>query len=175
MNDSDSIRRPREIALAQEAAFELADTHVSPAALEVEHAGRVTALEPRVMKVLVALSRANGQPVSRDDLTLLCWGGRVVTDGALNRCVAQLRKALSGDARIQLETIATVGYRLQIKPTVQQALPETHAAPVENSFESRAPAAIDLATAPTARKPLWRRTGLWYLGGAVLALIAVGA
>src|SRR5262245_8957884 len=122
MNDSDSIRRPREIALAQEAPFELADTRVYPAALEVEHAERVTTLEPRVMQVLVALSRASGRAVSRDELTVLCWGGRVVTDGALNRCVAQLRKALSADASIQLETIATVGYRLQTKPAAQHAL-----------------------------------------------------
>jgi len=66
---------------------------VRPAALEVEYEGQVVSLEPRVMKVLVALRRGEGQPVSRDELIDLCWGGRVVTEGAVNRCVAQLRKA----------------------------------------------------------------------------------
>ena len=104
--------RPLEIALANEAPFELAGTHVRPAALELEWNGQVVSLEPRVMKVLVALKRADGQPVSRDELIDLCWGGRVVTEGALNRCVAQLRKALSDNANIRIETIPTVGYRL---------------------------------------------------------------
>jgi Tol biopolymer transport system component/DNA-binding winged helix-turn-helix (wHTH) protein len=168
MNDSESVRRARQIALAQEAAFELADTRVSPAALEVQHVGRVTPLEPRVMKVLVALSRANGQPVSRDDLTQLCWGGRVVTDGALNRCVAQLRKALSPDARIQLETIATVGYRLQVKSAVQ------HVPVAARTEEPPQPDAS--SAAPAVRRPLWRSKQLGYLGGAaiVLAIAAIG-
>ena len=99
--------------LAREAPFSLAGTQVRPAALEVEHSGAVTALEPRVMKVLVALHRSRGQPVSRDELIDLCWGGRIVTEGALNRCTAQLRKALSSNPRIRIDTIATVGYRLQ--------------------------------------------------------------
>ncbi len=109
----------KEIVLAHEASFVLAHTQVRPAALEVEHAGAVTALEPRVMKVLVALQRAQGQPVSRDALIQLCWGGRIVTEGALNRCVAQLRKALAADAGIHLDTIATIGYRLQANPEGQ--------------------------------------------------------
>lgn len=186
MNDSDSVRRARQIALAQEAPFELADTRVSPAALEVEHAGRVQALEPRVMKVLVALRRADGQPVSRDDLTMLCWGGRVVTDGALNRCVAQLRRALSTDERIQLETIATVGYRLQTKPAVQRTpdvrgadeppqLSDAAAKPelVEGVITTCATAACDLAAVPAPRQPLWRRRRTWYLGGVTIALAAI--
>lgn len=102
-----------ELILAREAPFSLAGTQVRPAALEVEHGGVVTPLEPRVMKVLVALHRSRGQPVSRDELIELCWGGRIVTEGALNRCAAQLRKALASNPRIRIDTIATVGYRLQ--------------------------------------------------------------
>jgi len=102
-----------KLTLARELPFALAGTLVRPSALEVEFAGRVTALEPRVMKVLVAMQRAKGHPVSRDELIDLCWDGRIVTDGALNRCVAQLRKALDDNPRIKLDTIPTVGYRLQ--------------------------------------------------------------
>lgn len=112
MNEHVAIQWP-ELSLARELPFRLADTLVRPAALEIEHAGAVVSLEPRVMKVLVALHRSRGQPVSRDELIDLCWGGRIVTEGALNRCVAQLRKALAPDGRIRLDTIATVGYRLQ--------------------------------------------------------------
>jgi Tol biopolymer transport system component/DNA-binding winged helix-turn-helix (wHTH) protein len=113
MNDFATRKAPVEISLANEPPFDLASARVRPAALEVEQDGEVTALEPRVMQVLVALHRSHGEPVSRDALIDLCWGGRVVTDGALNRCVAQLRKALGANPRIRVETIPKVGYRLR--------------------------------------------------------------
>jgi len=123
-----------ELILAREAAFGLAGTQVRPASLEVEHDGVVTPLEPRVMKVLVALGRSRGQPVSRDRLIDLCWGGRIVTEGALNRCAAQLRKALASNPRIRIETIPTVGYRLQASAEVHPL--GTAAAPVRDGFEA---------------------------------------
>src|SRR5688500_8163949 len=112
-----------KLTLARELPFSLAGTLVRPAALEVETDGRITTLEPRVMKVLVALHRARGHPVSRDEMIDLCWDGRIVTEGALNRCVAQLRKALCANPRIRLDTIATVGYRLQADADVQPLKP----------------------------------------------------
>ncbi|PZQ65548.1 MAG: hypothetical protein DI570_01385 [Phenylobacterium zucineum] len=99
--------------LARELPFILAGTQVRPSALEVETGGEINTLEPRVMKVLVALHRAKGHPVSRDELIDLCWEGRIVTEGALNRCVMQVRKALAANPEIRLDTIPTVGYRLQ--------------------------------------------------------------
>src|SRR6476620_12384976 len=98
-----------EIVLAQEKPFRLADTAVRPAALEVEFQSQTTSVEPRVMQVLVALSRLGGEPASRERLIEWCWGGRVVTDGALNRSIAQLRKALR-DPGIEISTIPRVGY-----------------------------------------------------------------
>lgn len=109
-----------ELFLAREAPFGLAGTQVRPAALEVETDGKITALEPRVMKVLVALHRSHGEPVSRDELIDQCWAGRIVTEGALNRCVAQLRKALAPNPRIRVDTIPTVGYRLQASAEVHR-------------------------------------------------------
>lgn len=118
MNEHVSIG-PR-LSLARELPFNLAGTMVRPASLEVETAGKTIALEPRVMKVLVALHRARGQPVSRDEMIDLCWEGRIVTEGALNRCIAQLRKALAPNDRIRLDTIPTVGYRMQASAEVRR-------------------------------------------------------
>lgn len=112
MNDSLAGKHGVEIVLAGETPFELAGSRVQPAALEIEHDGSLTAVEPRVMQVLVALHRGRGEPLSRDALIDLCWGGRVVTEGAVNRCIAQLRKALSTNPRVRVETIPKVGYRL---------------------------------------------------------------
>ncbi|WP_041373374.1 winged helix-turn-helix domain-containing protein [Phenylobacterium zucineum] len=113
MNEHTSIRPPREIVLAYEPAFRLAATEVRPAELEVEGPAGVRPLEPRVMKVLVALHRSLGAAVSREALGQQCWGGRIVSEDALTRCVVQLRKALAADPAIVVETIPTVGYRLQ--------------------------------------------------------------
>jgi Tol biopolymer transport system component/DNA-binding winged helix-turn-helix (wHTH) protein len=148
-----------KLALARELPFMLAGTQVRPSALEVETDGRVTTLEPRVMKVLVALHRARGHPVSRDEMIDLCWEGRIVTEGALNRCVAQLRKALADNPRVNLDTIPTVGYRLQASGEVRRLSPE--------------PAAV--VGAPVAPKPSHRR---WIAAGgaaAVAAAVAVAA
>src|SRR3990167_3944047 len=129
MNEHVALQWP-ELNLAREQPFSLAGTEVRPAALEVEHDARIVALEPRVMKVLVALHRSRGQPVSRDELIDLCWGGRIVTEGALNRCVAQLRKALGDNPRISVDTIATVGYRLQTSADVHRVAPGAEPAAV---------------------------------------------
>jgi Tol biopolymer transport system component/DNA-binding winged helix-turn-helix (wHTH) protein len=147
-----------KMTLARELPFALAGTQVRPSALEVETDGAVTTLEPRVMKVLVALHRARGHPVSRDEMIDLCWEGRIVTEGALNRCVAQLRKALCANPRIRLDTIATVGYRLQAGADVQPLKPGTAEAPAEAK--------------PPAPKP-WRR--LWPVAAALVVLAGAAA
>ncbi|WP_309088634.1 winged helix-turn-helix domain-containing protein [Phenylobacterium sp.] len=145
-----------KLSLARELPFMLAGTQVRPSALEVETDGRLTMLEPRVMKVLVALHRARGHPVSRDELIDLCWDGRIVTEGALNRCVAQLRKALSDNPRIRLDTIPTVGYRLKAVGEVRRMTP---VAPAVTPAEETA------GKAPSRR---WR----WAAGGVGAAVAA---
>jgi Tol biopolymer transport system component/DNA-binding winged helix-turn-helix (wHTH) protein len=150
MNDSALVKRSTEIVLAGEEPFDLAGWRVRPAALEIEHEGGTIALEPRVMQVLVALCRNDGEPLSRDALIDLCWGGRIVTEGALNRCVAQLRKALGANAGVRVETIPKVGYRLRMQPANGHAgnghtngattAAEITAAPVTSSAEPDADA-----------------------------------
>lgn len=112
------------IDLAHEQAFRLGLLEIRPATREVIGPGeRREVLEPRVMQVLTALARRRGEVVSRDDLIGTCWGGRLVGDDAVNRCVAALRR-LDADS-IAIETIARVGYRLEERPdtaTVCEAL-----------------------------------------------------
>src|SRR5688572_27996519 len=150
-----------KLTLARELPFALAGTQVRPAALEVGTEGRITTLEPRVMKVLVALHRAKGHPVSRDELIDLCWDGRIVTEGALNRCVMQLRKALQPNPRVKLDTIPTVGYRLQAGAEALEVEPA-------NDRDAGAPPP-EIATKPG---PDRRR---WLLVGGVAAAVTVAA
>lgn len=146
MNDTAALKRSSEIVLANESPFVLAGSQVRPAALEVEHDGAASSLEPRVMQVLVALHRGAGHPVSRDTLIAQCWGGRVVTEGALNRCIAQLRKALSPNTYIRVETIPKVGYRLRAEdPPAQTRGEEKEVNNNPDATSRAAPAAAALA------------------------------
>ncbi|MFN2098736.1 winged helix-turn-helix domain-containing protein [Altererythrobacter sp. MF3-039] len=103
------------IDLAHVAGFSLGPLHIDPSSRLVRHAdGRSEILEPKAMKVLVALSRARGEILSRDDLISSCWRGRIVGDNAITRVISQLRKLQGGIASeaFTIETITKVGYRL---------------------------------------------------------------
>lgn len=69
--------------------------------------------EPRVIQVLAALADARGGVLTRDDLLLLCWDGRIVGDDAINRAIAEVRRiAAAVGAEFEVETVPRVGYRL---------------------------------------------------------------
>jgi len=109
---SDTAADP--VLLAHAAPFRLGALHVRPATREVAAGDWREVLEPRVMQVLVALARASGEVVGRDELTQRCWDGRVVSEDAINRVIARLRRlAEQGDGQwFTLETVTKVGYRL---------------------------------------------------------------
>ena len=67
-----------------------------------------------MLQVLVALARAGGAIVTRDELTTRCWDGRVVGEDAINRALSRIRHVAAGigEGSFKVETIAKVGYRL---------------------------------------------------------------
>ncbi|HEX6374921.1 MAG TPA: winged helix-turn-helix domain-containing protein [Allosphingosinicella sp.] len=69
-------------------------------------------IEPRVMQVLVTLARQRGKVVSRDELVERCWEGRAVSEDAINRSIAKVRRLGEACGEFVLETIPRVGYRL---------------------------------------------------------------
>ncbi len=114
---------PRTHTMSQSAYEHLDLAHVEPftlGALQVEPALRLVRndetseiIEPRVMQLLVALTSARGNVLSRDDLMQLCWG-MVVGENAIQRTVSHLRKIASTIAggSFEVETVRGVGYRL---------------------------------------------------------------
>jgi TolB-like protein/DNA-binding winged helix-turn-helix (wHTH) protein len=114
------------IRLAAEPDFVLGDLAIRPSVREVVRGAERHQVEPRVMQVLVALARANGAVVSRDELIHRCWDDRVVGEAAINRCIFKLREladAGEGRASFHIETIARVGYRLEAVDGAGHALP----------------------------------------------------
>jgi DNA-binding winged helix-turn-helix (wHTH) protein/TolB-like protein len=124
--------------------FLLADWEVRPRHGTLLRRGReaeeLVRVEPRVMAVLACLARHVGEVVSRDEFSAEVWGGRIVSDEALSRCISLLRQVLADDSREPrfIRTIAKVGYTLVPTPVplaregVEAAalsLPPTSAAP----------------------------------------------
>jgi DNA-binding winged helix-turn-helix (wHTH) protein/TolB-like protein/Tfp pilus assembly protein PilF len=75
-------------------------------------------IEPRVMAVLACLARHAGEVVTRDEFVEEVWGGRIVSDEALSRCISLLRHVLADDPREPrfIRTVARVGYTLLQAP-----------------------------------------------------------
>ncbi len=109
----DGLAIPGQVVLAHELPFTVGSLRVEPATRQVSDGGYSETLEPRVMQVLVALGRARGSIVTRDELIDRCWDGRVVGEDAINRVISRLRhvaEQFGGSYRV--ETIIKVGYRL---------------------------------------------------------------
>jgi DNA-binding winged helix-turn-helix (wHTH) protein/tetratricopeptide (TPR) repeat protein len=126
------LDHPR-IDLAHEADFAIGALNVHPSTRELSRDGDRLVIEPRVMQVLVALHRAGGAVVSKDDLAHSCWEGRVVGEDAINRVISRLRRVGEGIAKdiFQIETVTRVGYRLVAdgEPQLRDASPS----PIGNS------------------------------------------
>lgn len=87
---------------------------VDPDRRRIQRGSDTIALEPKVIQVLVLLARHQGEVVSHQTLLDAIWTNTVVEASALQRCIAQLRKALDDDARRQavIATYPKKGYSL---------------------------------------------------------------
>lgn len=100
--------------LAKIAPFQLGPLAIDPPARRISCGERSEMLEPRVMRVLVALCETPGRVLSRDDLIASCWDGQIVGDKAITRAISLLRQAIDqiGVGTVRIETIAKVGFRI---------------------------------------------------------------
>jgi TolB-like protein/DNA-binding winged helix-turn-helix (wHTH) protein len=114
------------VDLSREPDFSIGMLRVCPSHRQVSANGHRETVQPRVMQVLVALTRAKGAVLSRDNLIEACWDGVVVGDDAINRCIAKVRQIaeLGGGLHFEIETIPRVGYRLAPIPTTANASAE---------------------------------------------------
>jgi DNA-binding winged helix-turn-helix (wHTH) protein/tetratricopeptide (TPR) repeat protein len=113
----DDADPPGRIVLARQTPIMLGPLLIEPAMRSLVHEdGRREIVEQRVMQVLVALLRADGAILTRDDLIASCWDGRIVGDDAINRVMSRLRRLADGIGAgvFRIETITKVGYRLSV-------------------------------------------------------------
>jgi DNA-binding winged helix-turn-helix (wHTH) protein/TolB-like protein len=110
-------------------------------------------VEPRVMAVLTCLARHLGEVVTRDEFSAEVWGGRVVSDEALSRCISVLRQIFGDDSREPrfIRTIARIGYTLVPTPApltpcdqiaADRPMPEASLAPATTAENGAVVAAL---------------------------------
>jgi Tol biopolymer transport system component/DNA-binding winged helix-turn-helix (wHTH) protein len=82
-------------------------------AYRLERAGVPVALEPKAFNLLALMVQRPGHLFTKQEIFDLVWPGTAVTDHALTRIVAQIRRTLGDEAREArfLETVPTRGYR----------------------------------------------------------------
>ena len=98
---------------AETLCYQFDNVEVQPAAFAVLRDGRTLSLEPKAVRTLLYLIENRDRAVSKEDLIEAVWESAAVTDNALTRIVAQLRRELGDDARNSryIQTLPTLGYR----------------------------------------------------------------
>jgi DNA-binding winged helix-turn-helix (wHTH) protein/TolB-like protein len=89
------------------------DVQVDLSSFRVTKADRIVQLEPKAFKVLVFLIENRGRLVEKKELLDAVWKDAFVTENAMTRVIAQLRKALGDDSKeaTHIQTVPTRGYR----------------------------------------------------------------
>ncbi len=146
------------------------DVFVQPDTFRVEKSGRVLALEPKSIRLLLYLIENRSRAVSKEELLRGIWEDAAVTDNALTRVVAQLRRALGDDAKVAryIETIPTLGYRFVAEVTVVTRGQEN------GGLEPKAPSVAGTRAMPPARPVPSIRQRAWAKIAAAAALVVAG-
>jgi DNA-binding winged helix-turn-helix (wHTH) protein len=86
---------------------------VEPSSFRLSKDKTPVGVEPKALQLLIFLLRNKGRLLKRQDLLEAVWGDASVTENALTREVALLRRVLGDDSKSPryLETIPTQGYR----------------------------------------------------------------
>lgn len=85
-------RTDRIQTLASRSRFRVGAVVVQPDCLTVVVDGTASALEPRVMEVLVALAEQAGEVVSAEQLLVEVWRGTFYGDNPVHKAIAHLRR-----------------------------------------------------------------------------------
>ncbi|HYY59494.1 MAG TPA: winged helix-turn-helix domain-containing protein [Pyrinomonadaceae bacterium] len=134
--------------------FEFDDVRVEPRAFKIWKAGREVSLEPKAFKLLLFLMENRGRLIEKGELLDAVWKDTFVTENALTREIAKLRKMLGDDPRNAkyIETVHTQGYRFIARvergngqETPEAGLKERSIEPSESGLpdEPLAPAPIE--------------------------------
>jgi Tol biopolymer transport system component/DNA-binding winged helix-turn-helix (wHTH) protein len=103
----------RSAGASETAVWHFDSVTVDGAAFRVTVGGAPRALEPKAFRLLQFLIEHRERAVTKAEIFDAVWQGVAVTDNALTRAIAQIRKAIDDDPRQPryIETVPSVGYR----------------------------------------------------------------
>jgi Tol biopolymer transport system component/DNA-binding winged helix-turn-helix (wHTH) protein len=114
-------------------------------------------LEPKSFRLLEFLIENRDRVLGKEEIFRVVWNETIVTDNALARAIAQIRKVLEDDSRQPrfVETLPAVGYRFIGKLTAEDPRPSAPPAP-RKSARITVWAAIALAILAATGLAGWR-------------------
>ncbi len=113
--------------MSEHPVYRFDDFLVDPEAWKLCRSEEEIHLEPVVLRLLIYLIENRDRLVTRHELMDTVWGETVISESALSKAVARLRKALDDDpaAPRYLETVHSQGYRFVA--AVEEAVRPAHA------------------------------------------------
>jgi DNA-binding response OmpR family regulator len=107
---------------------------------ELRCAGRQVAIEPKVLEVLVYLIEHRDRVVTKEELLEQCWSGTFVSEAALTRCLAKVRKTVQPEPTGPpvIKTIYGRGYSFVAPVTVLPRAPSLPLIPATHNSTSAA-------------------------------------
>ena len=135
--------------------YRFGDYRIDPSARELQHAGELVVLSPKVFDSLAYLIEHRERAVGRDELIAAIWGKTDVSDTLLGQTVLKARRAVgdTGNEQNAIRTVPRFGYRWVAPIQVEAASEE--APPMPSDAE---PALAPIATPAAAAAPS-SRTG----------------
>src|SRR5262245_26396965 len=106
---------------ASRQTFWFDDVQIDPQAFKVWKAGSEVQLEPKAFSLLLLLIERRGELVTKDEILDAVWKETNVTENALTRKIAMLRRTLGDDSRQAryIQTVHTRGYQFIAEVRVQ--------------------------------------------------------
>ncbi len=140
--------------------YQFDDVHVDLEKFEVVKAESRVRIEPKAFEVLVFLIENRGRLVEKKELLDAVWKDAFVTENAMTRIIAQLRKALGDDSKEAkyIETVPTRGYRFiaevkeRVEPDDEKAIQPAN--PSGDREESQGESSVDAQVANASVTPL---------------------
>lgn len=111
------------MTLRNSSAFLFDDVRVEPMAFRAFKADNAIQLEPKTLRLLLFLIENRVRLVEKEEILTAIWNGTHVTENALVREIAKLRKALGDDPKTPkyIQTVHTRGYRFIAEVEVRNA------------------------------------------------------
>ncbi|HEV8158562.1 MAG TPA: winged helix-turn-helix domain-containing protein, partial [Pyrinomonadaceae bacterium] len=162
--------------------FEFDDVRVEPSKFKIWKAGAELALEPKTFQVLLFLMENRGRLIEKNELLDAVWQDTFVTENAMTREIAKLRKVLGDGAKDAkyIQTVHTRGYRFiaEVKEVdaAQASEAELSAAPTEqNNDESTAAQPLLLLTEDGRKAAPKNNRSIVFKLSALLVVMALAA